>query len=309
MIETMNDAMKRVKQEHPLCLDDWGEWTENEESKITLTPSRAPWRGLLEILEKMDVDGPTPDMATESDAIVAIFWRYGSFAHALTCGRRHTSFRADESISRVGNSEMHRINLEFSAGLAYWWEISVDPERKTRIVNAAIRHLPMPWAKRRSDMWTGYGVSGHGLEYAQKSGGRLQAFVAEQVEKLGGWEGVAEMDTDKHSMNLLTPMTIRQQANHIVNARYRNGSQIEDLHSGSSCDERDTFGYKRLYSDEVMSIAKKIVQGLQIDLGYRKFTDERSLTFMRRMDTNNSVSGRWSENDETCLVPYNVPKK
>lgn len=85
-----------------------------------LTPSQAPWR---ELFAALDTAGRTlsPDPVTlleEADAIAACCWRYGTYIHLLTGGELFPAFRQDWELSRIGDPEMKRINLEFSSGLA-----------------------------------------------------------------------------------------------------------------------------------------------------------------------------------------------
>src|SRR5687768_15523145 len=87
-----------------------------------LLADRAPWHGLFAALDDVGrALSPSPvSILDEANAIVAACWRYGSYVHALTGGELYPRFRKDPSLSRIDDSEMQRINLEFSSALASW---------------------------------------------------------------------------------------------------------------------------------------------------------------------------------------------
>jgi hypothetical protein len=110
---------------------------------IELRWKRAPWRALLATLDDLGrgmEDSPVP-VEDEADAIVACCWRYGSYVDILTGGELFPPFRSDTSLSRLGDREMQRINLEYSSGEAAWLgdrEQAASRVRRRREANGAV---------------------------------------------------------------------------------------------------------------------------------------------------------------------------
>jgi hypothetical protein len=117
-----------------------------ERQGIALVPSEAPWRRLFAALDEYgaSLSAEPVSLIDEVEAIVACCWRYGSYAHLLTVGDTFPQFRSDPRLSRITDSEMKRINLEFSSGLAAWLQTrDFDPDMISRRVRAARILLPM----------------------------------------------------------------------------------------------------------------------------------------------------------------------
>jgi hypothetical protein len=151
----------------------WKEYTWNNSGTLQygaqLVPGSAGWRDLFEAL---DVEGQVESAAPvslldEAHAIVACCWRYGSYAHVLTAGESYPEFRRDSDLSRISDSEMMRINLEFSSGLAAWLtDRASDREKINRRVRAASHLLRMPWRSNRQE-WLQQAIVEHADETLQ----------------------------------------------------------------------------------------------------------------------------------------------
>jgi hypothetical protein len=172
-----------------------------------LRPTRAPWRDLFAALDESAsrtlTDPVTP--WEEAAAIVACCWRYGSYAHVLTAGELYPPFRRDRFLCRISNSEMMRINLEFSSGLAVWLMQRVEePKAIRRRVRAALELIPMPWRE-------------------------LQPVIESQ--RADGLVALARDWVRSHGHELSgNPLTPREEANRVVFWAYRAGP-VEDLNS------------------------------------------------------------------------------
>lgn len=124
----------------------------------------------------------------------------------LTVGEPYPPLRQDSCLSQIGQSEMHRINLGFSSGLAAWWaDCAYDRPRVNRRVRAALQTLPMPWRNRRPDWYDDF--------ISQCATDRVADLAAISNSNIGASLAKDEFDE-----------AIQQrEANWVVNQSYRNG--------------------------------------------------------------------------------------
>lgn len=270
---------------------DFGRWQlktwENhgsEQHGAVLVSERAPWRDLFEALDdKGHAESSAPVSAVdEADAIFACCWRYGSYAHVLTGGELYPPFRTNPELSRISDSEMMRINLEFSSGLAAWWsERVIDPEKIYRRVRAALRLLPMPWRKAPQEWELEFTNRG-----AQKFVDLARATITEEADSkiahLPDWERV------------------RREANAVVNEYYRNGD-IENFHAGEWSQGPAIPGFVRLYQNEIERIGRKTVRYVSFILAARELFQpgDRAKHLFALFSPHN-----WSLTEETASVEF-----
>lgn len=264
----------------------YGAWTdyawENEgmlQDGVKLVPESAPWRHLFEALDAdAEVESAAPvSLLEEADAIVACCWRYGSYVHVLTAGESYPEFRKAPGLSRLSDSEMRRINLEFSSALAAWLsDRASEPETINRRVRAASRLLPMPWRSNKRE-WLQQGIEEHA--------DRVLLEVQSQVQ---AW----------HEQYHPPDLSVRGEANLIVSHAYRNGP-IEDLHAGRWNRGTQIPGFQRLYAAEVNRVSRTTVEKLALLLHLQG----QAVSALPWLAVPFSPRG-WSETDETATVEY-----
>lgn len=247
---------------------------------VRLTPGQAPWRGLFAALDAAGKTLP-PDPVTpleEADAIVACCWRYGSYIHLLTGGELYPPFRVDRGLSRIGDEEMKRIDLEFSSGLAAWLAgRAADPATIHRRVRAARALLPIPWQRRG------------GIAALEPD---CESFGWKLREAIRPFPGTPDW-----------PMpTPREEANQVVIWAYRNGP-VENLHAGRYSHGTEIPGFKRLYAGELAHLCSRTAEKLAFHLAAREQLGEDYLRFALRAMAMGSAHG-WSVTDETAPVEY-----
>ncbi len=191
--------------------ETFGAWR-TEGAEVWVGPTVSPWRELFEALDEIGEALPEVQLtlAEEATAIFASCWRYGSYAHVLTQGAPlPEALRSKARVSRVTNGKMRRIQIEFTAALAAWWELEdKDPELAQRRARAAWEFLPMPECALHSDD-----------VIVEHLAGKLHALQA-------------ELKSDPEAEKFLTKeWAVRHQANATVARAYREGP-IESLHAG-----------------------------------------------------------------------------
>jgi hypothetical protein len=278
--ETSNELPAGLRE--ALAPDSYGSWERQGELVVCAT-SQAPWRRLVAVLDQIaeaeDTPGTVPAIE-EADAIVACCWLYGSYAYMLTQGRSEPRFKSGD-VSRITDSEMKRINIEFSAGLAAWLEVrEQDPNRVERRTRAALRLLRMPWTKNRSEMW--YDLSEKEDEYP------------------------ADLAAPFIALGRENPLTFREEANYAVNACYRNGP-IEDVHGnrgGRALSSGELLGAKRLYARDVTRIGGSAARRLAIYLVKRDGSFRSLIAGLMRARKCFEYPDGWSVTEETADVRY-----
>lgn len=308
VIDDLDHKTSLLVSGHPLGVANWGAWVPLEDGGFQMTPSLAPWREAMARLEELAdglEDGPV-SLTDEADAIFQIFWRYGSYAYVLCAGKTYKPFRQDETISRIGDDEMCRINIEFSAGLDHWLsDVATDPPRRNRLVRAATKHIPSSLRSRRSDYRLDYGLEGDDLSerWAREDAEELLKRLNEVAQEYHGIS-LQEWARMPENTRYSATMTPRQVANYIVSATYRNNSPLENHHAGYGSEGTDVFGFKRLYAGEVNALARVATSGLVSHLNNRRRIGAELMDFIYTSDFFHSVLGRWSEDMETDSVAY-----
>ncbi|MEW6742285.1 MAG: hypothetical protein AB1486_05960 [Planctomycetota bacterium] len=163
-------------------------------------------------------DPPKPPSGSlvgrEGVAAAAVVLRWGSYlAVALDRNKPIWTEAHAASTSRLSDDEMARINIEASAGLAEWIDISrSDGRGYLRLVDRAVSYLPM--ANKRSKLEI---TEFAALAEPDLAARVIQASDATRVERV---RGQAE-----HTASRLF-------ANAVVNTAWRNGP-VENIHAGT----------------------------------------------------------------------------
>ncbi len=250
---------------------------------LQLTPSVAPWRGLFAVLDRVGATLSDEKVSAleEADAIVASCWRYGSFANIWASGEPFGAFRHDANLSRFGNEEMKRVNLEFSSGLAQWWlDRAHDAALVNRRTRAALSLLPMPWRVRRGPHTNG---------------------IAELIADETILEHFADLASQQSSPGDTDPMAVRREANHMVATVYRNGP-VETFHAGTWSRGSEVPGYLRLTARESEGLANETARRLATRLALRARMDGDKL---RELCLQDWMSPRdWSVREETSSITF-----
>ena len=268
-------------------LTAFGEWRTAGED-IWNEATVAPWRGLLENLDDLATDLPeseTPlSLADEALAIFAACWRYGSYAHVLTQGAPlPEAIRRDPQAGRITDWEMRRIQIEFTAALAAWWELEdTDPGKARRRARAAREFLPMPQC---SMLLPDQVILKH-----------FAGVVRELQDELAGDPGAEKL--------LTREFPLRLQANATVAKIYRSGP-IESLHAGggqSLSALPDWPHVRRLYAPDLKRIANWSVHRLMTHLAARRHWRQAGYSFLVAHGLRECPE--WSTELETAPVCY-----
>jgi hypothetical protein len=221
---------------------------------IVLVPEAAPWRSLAPTLDAASAGDAPVDPFDEADALVAVCWRYGSYVHLLTFGELYPRFQSDASLSRIGDMEMMRIQIEASAALADCLRLRrTDPARHYHRLRAALEMLPMPWRRPR-DRWDALELQDAAARFAAIAEGTDALTLEDLADKK---YAVVEGDLD------------RIEANALLNGAYRNASGIESLHSRAWNAATEVPGYLRLYAPEIKRTATRFAYSLAVELAAR----------------------------------------
>jgi hypothetical protein len=263
----------------------FGEWRTAGED-IWNEATVAPWRGLFENLDDLATDLPeseTPlSLADEALAIFAACWRYGSYAHVLTNGAPLLgAIRRDPEAGRITDWEMRRIQIEFTAALAAWWELEdTEPGKLRRRARAAREFLPMPECRMLSDEAT--------MEHLTSKVRQLHKNIEDpqEAEKV-----------------LAKQWPLRQEANSTVVQTYRNGP-IESLHANTTRIRSlpEWPHVRRFYASDLKRITAWSVHRLMTHLAARRHwrDDGYSLLVINGLRD----CSQWSTNLETAPVCY-----
>lgn len=140
--------MLRVQVADDLILDGgtWERAESNERRSIAkITPPSTPmFKQVVEYLETKPVpSGGRFRRAEESRAAVAVCLRWGSYFAVLADPSRHAAPDIeDDRTSQIADDEMARLNVEISAGIAWWINLSGSDERRYRdLVHRALAYL------------------------------------------------------------------------------------------------------------------------------------------------------------------------
>jgi hypothetical protein len=191
------------------------------DERVIHPPGTSLFHQVLSYLEAMpDPTGPRrgSEIGREGLAATAISLRWGSYLALLLQDAPVCAAVKSPEVSRISDSEMARINIEASAALSEWIDISrADRGHYMRLVNRAVAYLPMP--QRTS-------------KRANRSSDAVRVFEALSIQC------VAEDFLAKQDPGRLAQARIkcaqhpsRVLANAFINAAWRNGP-IESIHAG-----------------------------------------------------------------------------
>lgn len=157
-------------------------------------------------------------MALEGLVATTVTLRWGSYFAVLADHDKPVSLMAASSsnASRISDGEMARINIEVSAALAEWIDISrVDDGREYReLLGRAVAHLPMAYPVPK--------VKTNPLMLLADPEFADQLVSATEA----GYLARVRADAEQAPTRLL--------ANALVNFAWRNGP-IEEIHAGRTC--------------------------------------------------------------------------
>ena len=162
-------------------------------------------------------DAPTPAPGfTDGDegaATAAVTLRWGSYLAVLADRTKPVWAEArSPGVSRISNSEMARINIEASAGLAAWLDLlRVEPVLYETLARRALAYLPMPRWQARPEA-SEFAILAM-PEVREKAGRGLSEARLTQLRA----------DAERYPSRVF--------ANALVNTAWRNGP-VEDIHAG-----------------------------------------------------------------------------
>jgi hypothetical protein len=206
----------RVRVNDELVLDA-GTTEELSGSELVVHPPKETlFRQVLDYLRARS-DPPSPPKGStienEGAAAAAVVLRWGSYFAVLADSAKPVWVEArSPGTSRVCNLEMARINIEASAALAEWIDISrEDRGLYERLVARALAHLPLP-KMRPSPVGSDFVMLAM-PEVAAKITGAIDAVHLGRIR----------VDAEIHPSRLF--------ANALVNVAWRNGP-VENIHGG-----------------------------------------------------------------------------
>ena len=119
------------------CTLDSGVWSlttdQHRNPTAHISPSAVPmFRQLVEYLEaKPFPPGGSVRRADEARAAVAVCLRWGSYFAVLADPTRSPAPNIDdEQVSQIDDEEMARMNIEISAGVAWWLTLAGSDDRR-----------------------------------------------------------------------------------------------------------------------------------------------------------------------------------
>ena len=126
---------------------DAGWWEEGPDGRRVHPPAKTMCEQVIDYLsDKPEPSAsPWPRVGEEAVAATAVCLRWGSYL-ALLVDRDKPLWTkvGDAGLSRICDTEMARINIDVSAALECWIDLMRhSPERYRRLVELAMRHLPM----------------------------------------------------------------------------------------------------------------------------------------------------------------------
>jgi len=210
----------RVRVTDDLVLDG-GTWelaeSEDGQPVARITPPATPmFRQVVEYLETKPVpQGGNLRRDGESRAAVAVCLRWGSYFALLADPTRPSAPDIDgQRTSQIADSEMARMNIEISAGIAWWLALGgCDQRRYWDLVHRALAYLP----------------TGPKTVRALVGCGRLSGCAS--AEMLAAVRSRWSADEVDQALSLAERYGIRAIANTITLYAWRNGP-VEDVHAG-----------------------------------------------------------------------------
>jgi hypothetical protein len=265
--------------------------TQPDQTIVCVSSESTIWRGMFATLDTVGemLSGEPVRLLDETDAIIAACLRYSSYFHALTCGLAYNWSKGE---SRINDSEMRCINIEFSAALAQWWrDREEDVEKVNRRVRAALLLLPTTWRENRDDLYRfrpdfdKLMLSDIGAELKQTLNTIIEASQPDTIQKM-------------------LHLDIRQEANRTVSQCWRNDEQVEAYHSGWFSSATNLCGYCRFDAAEVDELMLHVAYSLAGEVKQHNDGDLRMRAIV--VNTDPLMPRRWSMTDETADIIYPV---
>ncbi len=191
---------------------------DEKDLRLVAPPEQPLYGQLSSVLLEQAAETPSADPTpqTEARAAVALCLRWGSYLGVLADPdepRWHPD--TDENVSRITNSEMARLNIEISAGIAAFLELKLEqPQRYAVLVDRAAK-LPLP-ERVDLDPHEAPGLFFLGMQAVDAS----DRFADHQPQELP--EGVKEETQDA---------PLRTIANAVTLHAWRN-APVENIHAG-----------------------------------------------------------------------------
>jgi hypothetical protein len=247
-----SSGVLRVRVADDLVLDA-GTWelaeTQDRQPIARIAPPATPmFRQVVEYLETKPVPpGGGFRRAGESRAAVAVWLRWGSYFGVLCDPSRPAASRiGDDRTSHIADEEMARMNVEISAGIAWWLELCGSGGRRYwDFVHRALAYLPTGPKTVRPLQW------GHKLlacATAEMAGHVRSSWPADQLDQ---------------SLALAERHGIRLIANAIALHAWRNGP-VEDVHAGGG--DGYELGTRRVLPKAEKAIIRHAQSGLYTGL-------------------------------------------
>jgi len=276
------------------CTLDGGAWnlTTDQHGAPTahISPPAVPmFHQLVEYLETKPVPpGGNMRRADEARAAVAVCLRWGSYFAVLVDPTRSPAPDIDdEQVSHVDDQEMARMNIEISAGVAWWLTLAgSDDRRYLDLVARALTYLP---------------AGPKAVSASQDGDILLSSTMPEMATELHRQWPADRLERD---MQTAASHGIRMIANTITLHAWRNGP-IEDVHAGRSVSHG--LNERRMHPKVEKAIIRRTQSGLFSGLkaaDYLKYDGawpppaERVLPFMHPLIS----PSRWSYTEQSRLV-------
>ncbi len=232
---------------------DGGTWelaeTEDRHRIARITPPTTPmFQQVVEYLETK----PAPKAGkfrrdAESRAAVAVCLRWGSyFAVLVDPSRRAASDIEDDGTSHIADDEMARLNVEISAGIAWWIRLSgSDEPRYWDLVHRALAYLS---------------TGPKSVRPLEAANGLLACATEEMARHVcSSWPA----DRLNQALALAKDHAVRIVANAITLHAWRNGP-VEDVHAGWA--EGFEVGTRRVLPKAEKAIIRQAQGGLYTGL-------------------------------------------
>ncbi len=263
----------------------------DDERRIArITPPETPmFLQVVEYLEMMPVPkGGNLRRAEEARAAVAVCLRCGSYFSMLADPLRPTATTIDdERTSQIADDEMARMNIEISAGIAWWLALrGEDESRYWDLVHRALAYLP---------------TGPKSVRVLAGSEILLACATSEMAEEIcHGWPA----DRLDQTLTVAQSHGIRVVANAIIHHSWRNGP-VEDVHAGWAGGYE--VGARRVSSRAEKVIIRQAQRGLYTGLkavDFLKFSEawpppaERALPFLHPL----IGPSRWSHTEQSRAV-------
>jgi hypothetical protein len=212
----------------------WGEETMEETAAGNLLPCRlihppesTMYSQVIHYLETASSNAKVPsktqlNFGEVAYATIAICLRWGTYFAVLSDKTKPLwPQTAQQEISMICDDEMARINIEASAALARWIELMRADDNHFRKLVKTAQELPL--------------LSPHLDEKTNNKLYRLISFINSAQSRQSFFATLKEQYGEEwleQQRSTIMPHATRWLANGLINAYWRNGSGIEDIHAG-----------------------------------------------------------------------------